>query len=82
MIQTAVTPEGKKFQPVHFLCRKGSYGGTYVLVLACSQHIEKFCVGRRTPLYKRTEEPRAVTCPQCKATQEYQSALQEMGLGS
>lgn len=74
MIQEMILPDGKRIYPVHFLARKGDPGGIYVLVLACQPTLRNFTAGPRTPLYKRTEETGAVSCPFCRMTEEFQRA--------
>lgn len=42
--------------------------------IACMPHMQEFHSTKYHPNYQRTNDPRAVTCPACKATGEYKLA--------
>lgn len=45
--------------------------------IACTPHLtELHATGGRDHPWRRTEDPRAVSCPLCKETEQYQQAAQ------
>ena len=92
--QEALLPDGSRVTLIHFVYRlpRGPFGGTAVADAAGGQRWSVACVPnllelhaanmRPTP-WQRTDDPRAVTCPECKKSEAYRLALAQVpgGLG-
>jgi hypothetical protein len=88
-----VLPDGTQVPTIHLLYQAPAGttqvegeplvdSGPTVARLACSPLIEdlSLCYGREAPML-RTDDPRAVTCPNCKDTKEYQKKVVDYARG-
>ena len=57
---------GKTTTIIHFACQ---VGGEWCV--ACMPNMKEFHQTRHHPVQLRTNEPRGVTCPECKKTAAY-----------
>ena len=70
--QVMILEDGSEINLIHYVHKVRN-----VNKIACVPTLPEadMCLGKKWYVWQRSDDPRAVSCPMCKATQEYQETV-------